>query len=195
MSFASDLKVLYHLLLKPVRGDSHAQRMENFYAGQAGAYDDFRKRLLQGREELYGKIAAGRSGTWVDLGGGTGANLEFIGPAIAQFSKVYVVDLASSLLGVAQKRASERGWNQVEAITADATTWQPPEGSADVVTFSYSLTMIPGLVCRHRQCPTHAQTRRRDRSGGFLCLTQTRRSTAEETWLVDAKLLARLVCG
>lgn len=143
MSFASDLKVLYHLLLKPVRGDSHAQRMENFYAGQAGAYDDFRKRLLQGREELYGKIAAGRSGTWVDLGGGTGANLEFIGPAIAQFSKVYVVDLASSLLGVAQKRASERGWNQVEAITADATTWQPPEGSADVVTFSYSLTMIP----------------------------------------------------
>ncbi len=143
MSFVSDLKVLYHLLLRPVRGDSHAQRMENFYSGQADAYDDFRKRLLQGREELYAKIAENRSGTWVDLGGGTGANLEFIGPAISQFQRVYVVDLASSLLKVADKRAAERGWSQVRAVTADATQWQPEEGLVDVVTFSYSLTMIP----------------------------------------------------
>ena len=143
MSFVSDLKVLYHLLLRPVRGDSHAQRMENFYSGQADAYDDFRKRLLQGREELYSKIAENRSGTWVDLGGGTGANLEFIGPAISQFQRVYVVDLASSLLKVAEKRAADRGWNQVRAVTADATQWQPEEGKADIVTFSYSLTMIP----------------------------------------------------
>ncbi len=143
MSFVSDLKVLYHLLLRPVRGDSHAQRMENFYSGQADAYDDFRKRLLQGREELYAKIAENRSGTWVDLGGGTGANLEFIGPAISQFQRVYVVDLASSLLKVADKRAAERGWSQVRAVTADATQWQPEEGLVDIVTFSYSLTMIP----------------------------------------------------
>ncbi len=127
MSIASDLRILYHLLLRPVRGDSHAQRMENFYAGQASGYDDFRKRLLQGREELYSKIATNRNGTWVDLGGGTGANLEFIGPAISQFSKVYVVDLASSLLEVANRRASDRGWKHVEAVTADATQWQPPK--------------------------------------------------------------------
>ncbi len=56
---------------------------------------------------------------------------------------MYVVDLASSLLKVVEKRAAQRNWNNVQAITADATTWTPPEGSADVVTFSYSLTMIP----------------------------------------------------
>lgn len=143
MSFASDLKVLYHLLLRPVRGDSHAARMENFYSGQADAYDDFRKRLLHGREQLYQTIAKDRSGVWVDMGGGTGSNLEFIGDPIHQFSKVYVVDLATSLLKVAEKRATERGWKQVEAVEADATKWTPAEGSADVVTFSYSLTMIP----------------------------------------------------
>jgi len=43
MGFFSDLKVLYHLALKPVRGKSHAERMESFYGGQAEAYDDFRK--------------------------------------------------------------------------------------------------------------------------------------------------------
>jgi len=49
MGFYSDLKILYHLALKPVRGKDHAARMESFYAGQADAYDDFRKRLLHGR--------------------------------------------------------------------------------------------------------------------------------------------------
>ncbi|MBC7815977.1 MAG: class I SAM-dependent methyltransferase, partial [Planctomycetaceae bacterium] len=34
------------------------------------------------------------------------------------------------------------GWTNVEAVTADATRWEPPI-AADVVTCSYSLTMIP----------------------------------------------------
>lgn len=143
MGFIADLKILYHLALRPVRGGDHAQRMENFYSGQAEGYDDFRKRLLQGREEVYRKIGENQAGVWVDLGGGTGANLEFIGPAISNFQKVYVVDLASSLLKVVEKRAAARKWNNVEAVTADATTWTPVEGLADIVTFSYSLTMIP----------------------------------------------------
>src|SRR3954471_713131 len=77
MSFASDLRIIYHLALKPVRGKDHAARMESFYAGQAGAYDDFRKRLLKGRQELWNLIPPPPGGTWVDMGGGTGANLDY----------------------------------------------------------------------------------------------------------------------
>jgi len=143
MSFFNDLKVLYHLLLRPVRGKDHAQRMENFYAGQAEQYDDFRKRLLQGREEVYQRLGQANAGTWVDFGGGTGANLEFIGPSISKFQNIYVVDLAESLLGVVEKRVRKNGWGNVQAVAADATRWTPPEGQVDVVTFSYSLTMIP----------------------------------------------------
>lgn len=143
MSFLNDLKILYHLALRPVRGRDHAERMESFYSGQAEGYDDFRKRLLQGRQEVYEKIAVDSTGVWVDFGGGTGSNLEFIGPSIANFQQVYVVDLATSLLKIVEKRSEARGWKNVKAVTADATTWTPPEGSADVVTFSYSLTMIP----------------------------------------------------
>ncbi len=143
MSLLSDLRILYHMVLRPVRGKSHAERMENFYSGQADAYDDFRKRLLHGREEVYRRIELPSQGIWVDLGGGTGSNLEFIKDRIPQLRKAYVVDLATSLLQVARKRFSDNGWQHVEAVEADATTWQPPEGQADVVTFSYSLTMIP----------------------------------------------------
>ena len=143
MAFLADLRVLYHLVLKPVRGTSHADRMESFYRGQADAYDDFRKRLLQGRQELYQQLEAPEGGVWVELGGGTGSNLEFLGDRIEKLSKVYVVDLSDSLLDVAARRATNRGWSHVEAIRGDATTWRPPEGAAHVVTFSYSLTMIP----------------------------------------------------
>ncbi len=162
MGLLSDLKVLYHMLLRPIRGSSHAERMESFYSGQADAYDDFRRRLLQGREELYRRLASdAQGGTWVDLGGGTGSNLEFIGPAIERFERVYVVDLAGSLLQVAQQRAKERGWSNVETVVADATRWQPPTGEVNVVSCSYSLTMIPdwfaALENAHRMLATGGQ--------------------------------------
>jgi len=143
MPFFSDMKVLYHMLVKPVRGDSHAQRMESFYGGQAGAYDDFRKRLLKGREELFAELPKPEGGVWVDMGGGTGSNIENLANEISKLNHVYVVDLSESLLQVATDRFQKRGWQNATAIAADATKWQPPEGSADVVTFSYSLTMIP----------------------------------------------------
>ena len=41
MTLRSDLKILYHLALRPIRGRDHAQRMEDFYRGQAEHYDRF----------------------------------------------------------------------------------------------------------------------------------------------------------
>ncbi|MEX2027253.1 MAG: class I SAM-dependent methyltransferase [Pirellulaceae bacterium] len=143
MGFLADLKILYHLALKPVRGKDHAARMESFYSGQAAAYDDFRKRLLKGRQEMYSAIPVPAGGTWIDMGGGTGANLEYLGDSLGRLAKAYVLDLSPSLLTVARQRIADRGWTNVEAIEADATTFQSASGPVDVVTFSYSLTMIP----------------------------------------------------
>jgi len=143
MGLLADLKILYHLTLKPVRGKDHADRMENFYSGQAEAYDDFRKRLLKGRQELYSSIPCPPGGTWLDMGGGTGSNLDNLSDRIGDLGKVYVLDLSHSLLEICKKRVAAKGWNNVETVEADATTFQPPGGQIDVVTFSYSLTMIP----------------------------------------------------
>lgn len=143
MGFASDMKILYHMLLKPVRGDNHAERMESFYGEQAEGYDDFRKRLLKGREELWQQLPKDDGCIWVDLGGGTGANIENFGDSITKPEKIYVIDLSKSLLKVAADRFAKKGWTNVETVEADATTFCPPQGYADVVTFSYSLTMIP----------------------------------------------------
>ncbi|MBM3999947.1 MAG: class I SAM-dependent methyltransferase [Planctomycetes bacterium] len=143
MGLLSDLKILYHMTVKPIRGKDHAARLESFYSGQADAYDDFRRRLLQGRGDLVAALDAPSGAVWVDMGAGTGANLEFLGDRIGDLSRVYAVDLSPSLLAVLRKRAETRGWGNVVPVEADATVFQPPDGPADIVTFSYSLSMIP----------------------------------------------------
>ena len=143
MGIWSDLKVLYHLNLKSIRGDTHAERLECFYSSQADIYDNYRDKLLPGRQELWRRLGVPEGGTWIDMGGGTASNLEFFGERIRQLEKVYVVDLCPSLLEVARRRVERFQWNNVELIEKDALLCELPESAADVVTFSYSLTMIP----------------------------------------------------
>ncbi|GDY10887.1 hypothetical protein LBMAG52_43750 [Planctomycetia bacterium] len=73
MSTIADLRTLYRLTVAPVRGRTHAERMESFYHQQAGDYDSFRERLLPGRRELVQQLPLREGAVWVDLGGGTGA--------------------------------------------------------------------------------------------------------------------------
>lgn len=143
MSLLREIKALYHLTLSPIRGKTHAERLESFYSGQAEAYDQFRRHLLKGRERMYEALPVREGDVLVEMGAGTGQNLEFLGDRVRLPAKIYLVDLSRSLLDVADKRIASNGWNNVETALADATTFTPAEGRADLVTFSYSLTMIP----------------------------------------------------
>jgi S-adenosylmethionine-diacylgycerolhomoserine-N-methlytransferase len=143
MSLRSELKVLYHMTLAPIRGDSHAERLESFYGGQAEAYDAFRQRLLQGRREMWTTLPVPEGGYWIDMGGGTASNLEYLGEALRRLARVYVVELCPALLRVARRRVETHGWSNVTLVEADATRFVPHEAPVDVVTFSYSLTMVP----------------------------------------------------
>lgn len=59
---------------------------------------------------------------------------------LSKFKAIYVVDLCHSLCEVAKRKAKAKGWKNVHVIEADACQFAPPEGSATLVTFSYSLT-------------------------------------------------------
>ncbi len=142
MALLADLHTLYRMALAPVRGATHAERMQSFYGAQAANYDSFRERLLSGRKELWQALEVPQGGTWIDVGGGTGANLEALGDRIGELARIEIVDLAEPLLNVARQRAAERHWRNVHCVTADATQYDPL-APVDVVTFSYSLTMIP----------------------------------------------------
>ena len=141
MTLIRDLKTIYRMA-RPIRGETHGERMDSFYGHQAYHYDEFRKRLLSGRRQLHESSHLPRRGIWVDMGGGTGSNLEFMGEEVRQFEKIYIVDVSCSLLAVAASRIRRHRWTNVEIVNTDATAFEPPE-AADLVTFSYSLSMIP----------------------------------------------------
>ena len=143
-SLRRDARVLWNLAKPSLRTGSHAQRLEHFYSDQADDYDAFRQRLLHGREEMFSKLTFPPDGVWVDLGAGTGENLERIGEAADRLSQMHWVDLSPSLLKVARKRSQNSRWtDRIKIHEADAADVGLEGGVADVVTMSYSLTMIP----------------------------------------------------
>jgi len=148
-----DLSVLFNMYVKPISGDDHKARLDSFYAGQKDDYDVFRHRFLHGRWPMACAMPSPKNAVWVDIGGGTGSNLEFFGKdGIKNFDQVYILDLCGPLLEVAEQRVKENGWeDKVTCVLGDACDQSqdgqegklPAAGTVDVITFSYSLTMIP----------------------------------------------------
>lgn len=140
----SRLRMLWSMVRGPGRSASHADRMETLYRDQAASYDAFRENFLHGRRALVESLAPPEGARVVELGGGTGRNLEYFGSRLESFSSVTVVDLCRPLLEIARERAASRGWSHVRVAEGDATVWRPEDGQpVDCVYFSYSLTMIP----------------------------------------------------
>lgn len=138
-----DLRTIAHMVRPSGHRTLHRDRLEDFYHRQADDYDRFRERLLPGRQELVRDLPLHPGAVWVDLGGGTAFNLTLAGDRLAALKRVYVVDLTPSLVAIAHRRVRERQWTNVTIIEGDATRVDLPSGCADVVTCSYSLTMMP----------------------------------------------------
>lgn len=145
------LTFVYYCFLQPLgKGSSdQAGRLDKFYQGQSNVYDKTRGTLLRGRERMLRLVAneirnrGVRKPVWVDVGGGTGWNVEQMDSymPLDQFETVYLVDLCQPLLEVARKRLSR--FPNVVVVHGDATVLDLPIDQVDVVTMSYSLSMIP----------------------------------------------------
>lgn len=138
----ADLATIRRLIRGQPRAGDLAERLDAFYRPQAAHYDRFRDAMLHGREELVTALAVPPGGTLVELGGGTGRNIEFLGPRLAGLAQVTIVDLCPALLTQARERCRRLAWTNVACVEADACRWRP-ERPVDAVLLSYCLTMIP----------------------------------------------------
>ena len=88
---------------------------------------------------------------WVDVGGGTGWNIETMACYIDVpnfFSEVYLIDFSPSLCEIARKRFVRLGWHNVRVVCEDAKLFDLGKDKADLITMSYSLSMLPNFhVC------------------------------------------------
>ena len=177
---------VYLCFLKPHSGDTKGNQqdaLESFYKSQASIYDATRNRLLQGRQEMLALVAAqvkyrretgqiSQKPIWVDVGGGTGWNIEQMQNQLdvpTFFHAVYLVDLSTSLCEIARQRFQRLGWKNVYVVCQDARRFRLSDYEAgveeskkvfsigksaydednvdsvgaDLLTMSYSLSMIP----------------------------------------------------
>jgi betaine lipid synthase len=155
MNWFVDLRVIYNLLTAPFKranSQKHQDKLESFYKDQAQYYDEYRERLLWGRNPMLQTCASYLSKScerthlvWVDMGGGTGYNVEEMDKyySLKHFKKVYIVDLCPSLCEEARKRVQRKQWDNVEVVCCDVCDFKLDNEYADLLTFSYSLSMIP----------------------------------------------------
>eukprot|EP01066_Platyproteum_vivax_P013852 Platyproteum_vivax@DN6246_c0_g1_i2.p1 len=145
-----------------ITSNKHQNHMEAFYKFQASGYDNFRETLLHARPALMNYVPILKAGNmvWVDVGGGTARNLEFFSPSTIRnfFKKIYIVDISASLLAVAKARSKAMGIDEiVSCVECDFTGPQALKdlcgaGEADLVTMSYSLSMIPDQNTAVKNC-------------------------------------------
>lgn len=171
-NFLTGIKVVTFPLWRPIvtlllqkenkdkkEDNTHRNNMEGFYRYQKQDYDSFRENLLHAKSALMESLplnkskASGGKGdlVWVDVGGGTARNLEYFTlETIRQnFKKIYIVDISASLLEVARARVITMGLQDIVVVVehdftdSSVFTVLPAISTADIVTFSYSFSMIP----------------------------------------------------
>mmetsp|Transcript_54545 Transcript_54545/g.88412 ORF Transcript_54545/g.88412 Transcript_54545/m.88412 type:complete len:289 (-) Transcript_54545:428-1294(-) len=173
-SLMDDMRTLSVMWFGSIAGDTHQDRLESFYKNQAELYDGYRARMLHARKPMMTRLMVERDRkgdvVWVDLGGGTGANVEFMDSAIKEgwFKQIVVLDLAPSLCQVARKRAEDKWPGVVSVVCGDACNSTeeglPDGGTCDIVTISYALVMIPDWKAAVQNAL------RLLRPGGHLCV-------------------------
>ena len=126
-SLMDDVRTISSMWFGTIDGATHQDRLESFYKNQAELYDGYRARMLHARKPMMTRLMVDRERkgevVWADLGGGTGANVEFMASAIEEgwFKSITVLDLAPSLCDVARRRAKDKWPGCVARLCASAS--------------------------------------------------------------------------
>jgi ubiquinone/menaquinone biosynthesis C-methylase UbiE len=99
----------------------------------------------------------------LEIGCGTGRNLQNLREAVGPRGHVYGVDLSDGMLNKARRIVARHGWKNVTLVHSDAVDYQAPE-PLDAVLFGFSYNTIP----HHLAVLDHALAQLR--LGGQLCV-------------------------
>ena len=122
----------------------HALRMDRIYAWQRFIYDATRRFYLLGRDRLLEGLNPPRGGSVLEMGCGTGRNLELLGRLRPDLC-LHGLDVSGQMLKTARGKLAGRGTRLVCRPAEDldpAADFGRSEGF-DAVFFSYALSMIP----------------------------------------------------
>jgi len=116
--------------------------MENYYRFQADIYDMSRPFFLFDRDKTSKELDIKKEQIVLEVGCGTGCNLPYLSEKVGTKGQVYGLDCSESMLRKAREKIEKYKWTNVSLIKEYAENYTLPQ-RADLILFSYSLTMIP----------------------------------------------------
>jgi ubiquinone/menaquinone biosynthesis C-methylase UbiE len=121
--------------------DLYRKRTRN-YNFSAQLYYLLGFRLASYRERAVAALKLHARDTVIDIACGTGANFPLLQQAIGPEGKIIGVDLTDAMLAQARQRVEKEGWNNVELVQSDATSYQFPENVNGIIS-SWAITLVP----------------------------------------------------
>jgi SAM-dependent methyltransferase len=99
------------------------------------------------RERAVGAMGLGPGDTAIDMGTGTGANLQHLRDAVGPEGRVIGIDVSPEMLVRARGRIQRRGWDNVAVVEADVLD-PPLDGRVDGITSGFLMVMYddPGRL-------------------------------------------------
>jgi S-adenosylmethionine-diacylgycerolhomoserine-N-methlytransferase len=116
--------------------------MTNYYSVQSHFYDCTRWAFLYGRKRLIETLDIRPGERVVEIGCGTGANFSAIQAGLRNTGELIGIDCSGPMLRKAEHRAQENGCKNVRLLDVEYGKETVTRGQADVVLFSYSLSMV-----------------------------------------------------
>jgi len=118
-------------------------RMSRYYGFHSRIYDVTRWMFLFGRRRIVQDLTIRPGETIIEIGCGTGHNFDSIQTRLENRGRIIGVDCSSPMLSRSSELVRRRGWSNVELLDDDYGRTPVLAARADVVLFSYSLSMIP----------------------------------------------------
>lgn len=134
---------------------SHSLVMSRYYAWHSRIYDATRWAFLFGRDAVIRELQLKPGQTVVEIGCGTGRNLEDIVRRVGPKGQIFAVDCAKPMIVRCSARIRKHGFTNVQLVDREYGQATITGGNADAVVMSYSLSMIPNwksaLECAFRE--------------------------------------------
>tara|TARA_Y100000992_G_C21271489_1_gene497179 strand:+ start:896 stop:2722 length:1827 start_codon:yes stop_codon:yes gene_type:complete len=139
-----EFKVLYSIYFNQMNNKltSQQDRLDSFYKNQAEYYDTYRQHMLHGRESLIASIPFKYNSNWLDVGGGTGYSVNLVRNKIDSFNQIDIIEYSKSMHCVLAYNVSN--YKNINTYCEDIHKYKS-NIKYDIITFSYSLVMIPDL--------------------------------------------------
>jgi S-adenosylmethionine-diacylgycerolhomoserine-N-methlytransferase len=136
-------------------GSDHRQTLTAYYRIHSHFYDATRWAFLYGRRRLVEKLEIVPGERVIEIGCGTGANFAAIRSKLGNTGELIGIDCSAPMLRKAGERVRKNGWPNVHLLDLEYGKETVTRGKADVILFSYSLSMIVdwelALACAHSE--------------------------------------------